>query len=235
MRAAQDKVDVADLRHSAFRRTAIARYTVTTATNMDRLVSIFEKIFPPPPGAEPRKQPFAGAEGLTARAMVAERAIRRDQIPEGDQHVPEEPPLDTREFIKPEAMPEFPFKAPSVGSNVTPPIQSNPLPATPAMTAQSAQTAKSSADRIYRRNLMGLAAAIMNQMAQNDVMSHELATQVGCPTETIDALLTGKSGGLTLDGLEGIAEKLGLVLVLQLRTFSPPAGSQPAGRAGGPS
>jgi hypothetical protein len=143
---------------------------------MDRLVSIFEKIFPPPPGAEPRKQPFAGAEGLTARAMVAERAIRRDQLPEGDQHVPEEPPLDTREFIKSEVMPEFPFKAPSVNSNAAPPIQPNPLPATPPMTAQSAQTAKSSADRIYRRNLMGLAAAIMNQMAQNDVMSHELAS-----------------------------------------------------------
>jgi DNA-binding Xre family transcriptional regulator len=203
---------------------------------MDRFVaSLFEKIFPSPPGAQHR-QFFAGSETPEVRGLRAERMINRDETPpEGDPDVPEEPPLDTREFIKPEVMPEFPFKAPSVGSNVAPPIQPNPLPATPPMTAQSAQTAKSSADRIYRRNLMALAGTISNQMAQNDVISHELATQVGCPPETIDALLTGKSGGLTLDGLEGIAEKLGLVLVLQLRTFSPPAGSQPAGRAGGPS
>jgi len=65
-------------------------------------------------------------------------------------------------------------------------------------------------------------------------MSHELATQAGCPPETIDALLTGKSGGLTLDGLEGIAEKLGMVLVMQMRLFGPTTGrSRRAGQ--GPS
>jgi DNA-binding Xre family transcriptional regulator len=192
---------------------------------MDRFVaSLFEKIFLPPPGAQPR-QFFSGDETPKVRGLRAERMINRDETPpEGDPDVSEEPPLDTREFVKPEVMPEFPFKAPSVGSNAAPPIQPNPLPATPPMTAQ---TAKSSADRIYRRNLMGLAAAIMNQMAQNDVMSHELATQVGCPPETIDALLTGKSGGLTLDGLEGIAEKLGMVLVVQMRLFGPTTGPQP--------
>jgi DNA-binding Xre family transcriptional regulator len=197
---------------------------------MDRFVaSLFEKIFPPPPGAQPSKQPFAGAEGMVARAMAAERAIRRDEPPsEGEHNVPEEP-LDTREF----AIPQFPFKQPNPSGDPVPqPTQPSPQATLPPVPPPTIQPAKPTADRVYRRNLMGLAAAIMNQMAQNDVMSHELATQVGCPPETIDALLTGKSGGLTLDGLEGIAEKLGMVLVVQMRLFGPTTGPQPAGKAG---
>jgi hypothetical protein len=67
---------------------------------MDRFVtSLFEKIFLPPPGAQPR-QFFSGDETPEVRGLRAERMINRDETPpEGDPDVPEEPPLDTREFI----------------------------------------------------------------------------------------------------------------------------------------
>jgi len=74
---------------------------------------------------------------------------------------------------------------------------------------------------------MAVAATIMQQMAQSDVMSDELANRAGYSVDTIDNLLTGRSGGLTLDVVEGIAEKLNMVLILQLRPIGPPAGSQP--------
>jgi len=201
---------------------------------------LFEKIFPPPAGAKPRQPFFTSAPEV--RGMRAERRVRRyEHPPTGEPDVPEEP-LDTAEF----AMPAFPFKQPSASGEVAPqPIQSPSPTAMPSVPLQvtmpsdppqttaptvpppTTRPAKSAADRIYRRNLMGLAAAIMNRMAESDVMAHELAAQAGCSTDTINMLLTGKTDGLTLDGLEGIAEKLGMVLVVQMRLFGPTTGPQP--------
>jgi len=122
--------------------------------------------------------------------MRAERTITRNQSTStGEPDVPDES-LTAAE----RAMPTFPFKQPDAqpdaSDNVAPPpIQPPPPTAMPFVPPQSAQPARPAADRIYRRHLMALAAAIMNRMAESDVLSHELAIRAGCPTDTIDALL----------------------------------------------
>jgi hypothetical protein len=73
---------------------------------------------------------------------------------------------------------------------------------------------------------MAIAATFMQQLAQSDVMPHELALQAGCSVDVIDDLLTAGSGGLTLDIVESVAEKLNMVLILQLRPIAPPTGAQ---------
>jgi hypothetical protein len=73
---------------------------------------------------------------------------------------------------------------------------------------------------------MAIAATLMQQLAQSDVMPHELAIQAGCSVDIIDNLLTAGSGGLTLDIVESIAEKLNMVLILQLRPIATPTGAQ---------
>jgi hypothetical protein len=155
--------------------------------------------------------------------------------------VPEEP-LTAAE----RAMPVFPFKQPDAQPDASddvapqpiqppPPTTMPPIPpqaTIPSVWPPATRPARSAADRVYRRHLMALAAAVMNRMAESDVLAHELAIRAGCPADTIDALLTGKPGELTLDGLEGILEKLGMILVLQMRPFGQQPGSQPIAEPG---
>jgi DNA-binding Xre family transcriptional regulator len=192
---------------------------------MDRFVaSLFERLFLPPREVHGMRDEHVAAPGQSTST--------------GKSDVSEESPPDLSEY------PSFPF-APAPSADVVPqepqpmppptmsPVSTSaPYPTMPPVSTPAPQTTKSSADRIYRRHLMALAATFANQMATNDIFVHELAEEVGCSTGTIEALLAGKSGELTLDGLAKTAEKLGLLLVVQLRPFAPQTGAQPAGRVG---
>jgi hypothetical protein len=135
-------------------------------------------------------------------------------------------PLDLSEFAVPplpSALTPTDAQIARSGAPPFPTFQNGPTdqPGTTA-TFDSSPTRLDSSQRSWKQNQLAIAGMVIQQMLTQNVMPAELAARSDCTVQTIENLMTGNAGNMTLDKLAQVFGALGAVPIIRAEAINQP-------------